>query len=69
MKIKEIVEGYTHSDFDWHKEVTSRPEQWGLVDNRGKIIRPGLTKSAAEALLGRPDLVKKYGRLFAKQLS
>lgn len=70
MLLKEIREGWgdhSRAEVDWNREAESNLQKFALVDKVGRVIRPGLTQRAAEALQARPDLVKKYGRLFIKR--
>lgn len=74
MKVKELLTEWEHesrSEYDWNREMSDKranqpsEQLYNLVDRLGRIIRPGLTQRAAVALSQRPDLVKKYGKLFA----
>lgn len=68
------LEQRSRSEHDWNREMSDKRDggddaaRYNLVNGAGKIVRADLSKQAAHALLGRPDLVKKYGRLFAKKI-
>lgn len=70
MLVSELLEGFgeRHAEHEWRTGVQEE-QVYALVAANGQVIRPGLTHRAAQALQARPDLVKKYGRLFIKRSS
>lgn len=75
MLVSELFEGYAdfklarddrHAEHEWRSGAQGE-QLYALVTTAGKVIRPGLTSRAAQALQARPDLVKKYGRLLIKR--
>lgn len=68
MLVSELLEGFgeRHHEHEWRAGVQAE-QTYALVTQSGQVIRPGLTAKAAQALQARPDLIKKYGRLFIKK--
>jgi len=71
MLVQDLFERIGERDeYSWHREVTAKQAdepKYALVTQKGQVIRRDLTKAAVVALQVRPDLVKKYGKLFAKR--
>ncbi len=70
----------SRSEYDWNQEAAGRqpkmnlvpqdvPEEWGLVDKKGKVVRRALTMRAASALQHRPDLIQKFGLIRPRKLA
>ena len=76
MLLRELFghDDHSRSEFDWNREVQanvqtrSLSDKFGLFTREGKLIRPNLSRQAAEALRYRPDLVKKHGKIFLKKM-
>jgi hypothetical protein len=76
MLLRELFghDDHSRSEVDWTREVQSNvqaralSDKFGLYTREGKLIRPNLSRRAAEALRYRPDLVKKYGKIFLKKM-
>ena len=68
MLVSELLEGFgeRHHEHEW-RTGAQEEQVYALVTGSGQVVRPGLTHRAAQALQARPDLVKKYGRLFIKK--
>lgn len=70
MLVEDLFERNGERDeYSWHREVTAQQHEqmYALVTQKGQVIRKGLTKAAVLALQNRPDLIKKYGKLFPKR--
>lgn len=72
MKVFELFEGLDKrgNEIEWHRDALLRQTDplFGLYDRFGKLVRPHLTRKAADALRNREDLVKKHGKLFLKKM-
>lgn len=74
MLVSELFEGLgqeRHAEREWRGEANAQVQQgvFALYNKAGTIVRNELSAAAAKALQVRPDLVKKYGKLFIRRIS
>ena len=70
MLLKEIFESWDdrHQYHLHNNEEAIREPVYALVNQSGQIARTQLSVNAAKALQVRPDLVKKFGKLFLRKI-
>ncbi len=71
MLVEDLFERNGERDeYSWHRDITAQQgveQKYALVTQKGQVVRSDLTKAAVLALQNRPDLIKKYGKLFPKR--
>lgn len=55
-------------DVDWVRNIEQSSKNWVLKDRQGKTLTKPITAAEAKLMVNRPDLIKRFGKLFPVQL-
>lgn len=74
MKLQELFEVQVfHSPnnrkrYDKRRDVRRRATTFNVIDANGQIIASGLTPQGAQLMSRDPEMIKKYGKLYTRNI-
>ena len=54
--------------YDKRRDTRRRATTFNLVDAQGQIIQSGLTPQRAQLMAQDPELIRKYGKLYTRNI-